>query len=154
PVEQDRLVRHRHELLRARVSDRSQPAPHATRQDETLHRADECGTFPSLSSERSLRSLSPLRAARRWRFPRPIVAQLRALASLAVSAACGSSLALPSPHRRSAPSARFARCLRCVRLVAGASLAPSSLSSERSLRSLSPLRAARRWRFPRPIVAQ
>jgi len=76
-----------------------------------------------LGSERSLRSLSPPSAARRWRFPRRVFARLRALAALAVSPECGSSLALPSPRLRSAPSARCARCLHRVRLVAGASLA-------------------------------
>src|SRR5262249_1686888 len=48
----------------------------------------------SLGCDRSLRSLSPPSAARRWRFPRRVFARLRALAALAVSAECGSPLAL------------------------------------------------------------
>src|SRR5262249_39119824 len=48
-------------------------------------------TMSLLGSERSLGSLSPPSAARRWRFPRRgVFAWLRALAALAVSAKCGS----------------------------------------------------------------
>src|SRR5581483_6633417 len=43
-VEQDRLVGHGHQLLRAGVRDRPQPRPGAAREDQSLHRAVECGT--------------------------------------------------------------------------------------------------------------
>ena len=40
PVEQDRLVRHRHELLRVGVGDGSQPRAGASAEDQTLHVSD------------------------------------------------------------------------------------------------------------------
>ena len=45
PVEQDRLVRDRHQLLGARVRDRAQPGARAARQDQPLHRVRQASTI-------------------------------------------------------------------------------------------------------------
>ena len=56
PVEQDRLVGHRYQLLGAGVGDRSQPPPVSAGEDQALHRVT--GAFRSITAVRRYQSPS------------------------------------------------------------------------------------------------